>query len=708
MAPIAVGDAVVGYEGSACIAVPWAANDALPADRPVTVASDAPPEAIAMRLETSPTHGRLFAFDPAQADGIGAPIPRPTEGEPAAPTDAGVLCYQPNLRFFHGVDTFSYALVDADGDRIGAAAQVDLRVADVPGETVSWQVASAVTAVAGDRSATVAWSGDPSSTYVVTPYRDGMPQASTTIVAERGATFSGLDNGVAYTFSVQDVLGLCVNGSCGPSQSAAPAVATPAAATTVSLAAPRAPIRYGERLAVEVAVAVSSGVLPTATAVAVAVSGPGGMLASTCEAPLGADGEGGCEVDGLHAGAYDLEGRWPSPSAAFGDGLGVLSGVVVQPAPLRVIARDASRAVGAPDPPLDAVVEGFVAGDGLDRLDGSLRCTTPADASSPPGRYPITCAGVSSPDYAIAFEAGTLTVTAPEPGGGGGGADGDSEGDGRDRPDDGGGRAGDRSAGGDPGSGGADGRANGAPGAGGGSADGGEAAGGAGAPGRTAAARLERTFGGRLVVRRGAVRIGCRLRGAPLRRCVVALEGADGAPIGRGRSAAHGGARGVAVTVRLRQAALRRLLADPAGQRARLRIVARARGGARTARMTVPIRLLAARQTLSGPRAAIFEPDTARPTAAGRRWLESLARRAVGVRRVVCAGHVASVAGPRETPFSLALARDRAVAACAILRAAGLTAPATETPRGKRNPRASDRTARGRALNRRATVTLIR
>ena len=83
---------------------------------------------------------------------------------------------------------------------------------------------------------------------------------------------------------------------------------------------------------------------------------------------------------------------------------------MVDPAALTIKANDASRVVGALNPAFSATATGFVNGDTLASLQGTLTFTTPATTSSPAGTYSITPAGLSSTNYAIAFVAGELIV----------------------------------------------------------------------------------------------------------------------------------------------------------------------------------------------------------------------------------------------------------------------------------------------------------
>lgn len=91
----------------------------------------------------------------------------------------------------------------------------------------------------------------------------------------------------------------------------------------------------------------------------------------------------------------------------------------VNKAPLYITANNKAVAYLGPIPALDATYgdANFGAvlknGDTPGSLNGTLACTTTATMSSLPGAYPIACSGVSSPNYAITFKPGTLTVNAP-------------------------------------------------------------------------------------------------------------------------------------------------------------------------------------------------------------------------------------------------------------------------------------------------------
>ena len=99
-----------------------------------------------------------------------------------------------------------------------------------------------------------------------------------------------------------------------------------------------------------------------------------------------------------------------SPNYAISYIPGTLSVSVDQ---LTITANNATRAYGAANPPLNNVTySGFVNGDTPAALSGALGCTTTATQSSSVATYPITCVGLSSPNYTISYIPGTLNITA--------------------------------------------------------------------------------------------------------------------------------------------------------------------------------------------------------------------------------------------------------------------------------------------------------
>ncbi|WP_185827338.1 S-layer family protein [Edaphobacter aggregans] len=81
---------------------------------------------------------------------------------------------------------------------------------------------------------------------------------------------------------------------------------------------------------------------------------------------------------------------------------------------LTVTADNKQRNVGEANPPFTYTVTGtLVNGDtAATAITGTAQFATTAEASSPPGTYPITVSGLVSANYVIEFVPGTLTVTA--------------------------------------------------------------------------------------------------------------------------------------------------------------------------------------------------------------------------------------------------------------------------------------------------------
>ncbi len=78
---------------------------------------------------------------------------------------------------------------------------------------------------------------------------------------------------------------------------------------------------------------------------------------------------------------------------------------------LTITAANATRTYDAANPAFSATASGFVNGDTLSVLSGTLTCTTTATPLAPVGTYPISCSGLTSSKYAITFVPGILTVT---------------------------------------------------------------------------------------------------------------------------------------------------------------------------------------------------------------------------------------------------------------------------------------------------------
>jgi pimeloyl-ACP methyl ester carboxylesterase len=84
--------------------------------------------------------------------------------------------------------------------------------------------------------------------------------------------------------------------------------------------------------------------------------------------------------------------------------------LTVTPAPLLVAVTNSTKQYGGALPEFAATYDGFVAGDTPNTLRGSITFATPVTAFTPPGQYVVMAGGLSSPNYAISFAPGQLTV----------------------------------------------------------------------------------------------------------------------------------------------------------------------------------------------------------------------------------------------------------------------------------------------------------
>ncbi|HTG44693.1 MAG TPA: MBG domain-containing protein [Verrucomicrobiae bacterium] len=113
-------------------------------------------------------------------------------------------------------------------------------------------------------------------------------------------------------------------------------------------------------------------------------------------------------MDSSPAGPYPITA---SGAAAANYTISYVAGTLsVTPAPLTITADDKSKIHGAPLPAFTASYSGFVNGDTVSSLTSPVSLTSTATASSPVGTYPISATGAASPNYAISYVAGTLTI----------------------------------------------------------------------------------------------------------------------------------------------------------------------------------------------------------------------------------------------------------------------------------------------------------
>jgi len=113
----------------------------------------------------------------------------------------------------------------------------------------------------------------------------------------------------------------------------------------------------------------------------------------------------------LNAGLQTLSVTFTPADAVNYDGSSASRPLTVTPAPLTITANAAAKVYGESLPAFTASGAGFVNGDSMSSLAGTLTFTTSATATSAPGSYSVAPGGMSSANYSITFANGTLTVT---------------------------------------------------------------------------------------------------------------------------------------------------------------------------------------------------------------------------------------------------------------------------------------------------------
>jgi hypothetical protein len=112
----------------------------------------------------------------------------------------------------------------------------------------------------------------------------------------------------------------------------------------------------------------------------------------------------------LSAGPYTLSVTFTPTDTSNYTGSSATRPLTVTAAPLALTTNSVSKPYGAPLPAFSVTPSGFVNGDTMASLAGTLGFATSATATSAVGAYAVTPQGVSSPNYTIAFVAGTLTI----------------------------------------------------------------------------------------------------------------------------------------------------------------------------------------------------------------------------------------------------------------------------------------------------------
>ena len=103
------------------------------------------------------------------------------------------------------------------------------------------------------------------------------------------------------------------------------------------------------------------------------------------------------------------------------------------------------------------------------------------------------------------------------------------------------------------------------------------------------------------------------------------------------------------------------------------------------------------------PADGLFASGERALTKSGRAYVRRVAAALAGAERVTCIGHTNSL-GSRARNAALGLRRAKTV--CATLRKLGVDARLVARSAGESRPRASNKTVKGRALNRRVELAV--
>lgn len=192
------------------------------------------------------------------------------------------------------------------------------------------------------------------------------------------------------------------------------------------------------------------------------------------------------------------------------------------------------------------------------------------------------------------------------------------------------------------------------------------------------------------------VPVGCRLNAGRLASCTVTAF-AGGRRVGSGTAAFKGSQRGtvqVKLTVR-GQRLVHRLHGVKLTYRGAATTSAGKRLAAKARSRVLPLRAAAI------PTDGLFASGSKRLNGYGRRFVASLAGELAGAKRVIGTGYTDSVG---RAAYNQQLGLARAEVVCAALRKAGVHGRLKVRSAGERHPRATNRTAAGRALNRRVEL----
>jgi hypothetical protein len=224
-----------------------------------------------------------------------------------------------------------------------------------------------------------------------------------TIGATGSCSLSGSSSPATVTINAAGSCAITSTQVGGPNYNAATAVVRNflinKASQSISLIGVPTTLPYGSA-AFPVTATSTSGL-----AVTLAVtSGPCQVVTLPSDPSIKINGAGSCWIQASRAADTNYNAAFPQ-----------IKVVSITRAPLTVTADSPpDKVYGAPLPPIGSTIPGitgFVNGDTISNLSGTLSCFAFASASSPPGTYQTSCSGLSSPNYNITYVNGSLTVT---------------------------------------------------------------------------------------------------------------------------------------------------------------------------------------------------------------------------------------------------------------------------------------------------------
>ncbi|MGA2233820.1 MAG: MBG domain-containing protein, partial [Tepidisphaeraceae bacterium] len=173
--------------------------------------------------------------------------------------------------------------------------------------------------------------------------------------------------------------------------------------TSLSVSAPT--VVYGNSAALSASVTSSSTV--NSGNVTFTVTDAGDDVVAILTAPVSA-GAAATSIS-LPAGSYTISAAYADTDATFNTSAASTT-LTVETAPLTISVNSMSVPYGTAVETYGVSYTGFVGSDGPTNLAGTLDFTTSANQSSSVGNYGVSVSGVSSSNYTITFEPGTLTI----------------------------------------------------------------------------------------------------------------------------------------------------------------------------------------------------------------------------------------------------------------------------------------------------------